>query len=122
MGMPGLSGFIAEFPIFMGMWEASETVRLQIGSFELTNYYSVIVIIAALGIVITAAYVLRVTSQVFFGEFDEEKYADVGDIALTDRAILLLLGIPLLIVGLYPPIMAPMIETGVRPVIAILGG
>ena len=33
MGMPGLSGFIAEFPIFQGMWAASDTVSLTIGGF-----------------------------------------------------------------------------------------
>ncbi len=122
MGMPGLSGFIAEFPIFQGMWEASEQITLQIGSFELTNYYTVLVVLSALGIVVTAAYVLRVAGQVFFGEFDAEKYPDVGDIAITDRMILIILGTPLLIIGLYPPIMAPMIESGIKPVIALLGG
>jgi NADH-quinone oxidoreductase subunit M len=122
MGMPGLSGFIAEFPIFQGMWQASENITLQIGSFELTNYYSIIVIFAALGIVITAAYVLRVVSQVFFGEFDDKKYPEVGDIAITDRIILVLLGAPLLIVGMYPAIMAPMINTGMKSVVAMLGG
>jgi NADH-quinone oxidoreductase subunit M len=122
MGMPGFSGFIAEFPIFQGMWEASEQVALQIGGFELTNYYSVIVVLSALGIVVTAAYVLRVAGQVFFGEFDAEKYPDVGDIAITDRIILILLGAPLIIIGIFPPIMAPMIESGIRPVMALLGG
>lgn len=122
MGMPGFSGFIAEFPIFQGMWEASEQVVLQIGGFELTNYYSVIVVLSALGIVVTAAYVLRVAGQVFFGEFDAEKYPDVGDIAITDRIILILLGAPLIIIGIFPPIMAPMIESGIRPVMALLGG
>jgi NADH-quinone oxidoreductase subunit M len=121
MGMPGLSGFIAEFPIFQGMWEASEKISLTIGNFTLTNYYSVIVVLAALGIVITAAYVLRVTSQVFFGEFDAAKYPEVGDIAITDRIILLLLGVPLLVLGLYPPLLAPMISTGVMPVLKMLG-
>ncbi|MBC7870403.1 MAG: NADH-quinone oxidoreductase subunit M, partial [Chitinophagaceae bacterium] len=122
MGMPGLSGFVAEFPIFTGMWAASQDIVLRIGSFELTNYYAVIVIIAAIGIVITAAYVLRVTGQVFFGEFDEKRYPDVGDITITDRAILLLLGIPLIILGLAPFVMAPMIESGVRPIVHLLGG
>jgi NADH-quinone oxidoreductase subunit M len=122
MGMPGLSGFIAEFPIFSGMFQASENITLHIAGFELSNYYSVVVVLAALGIVITAAYVLRVTGQVFFGEFDAEKYPEVGDIAITDRAILLLLGVPLIILGLYPTIMAPMIESGIRPVAALLGG
>ncbi len=122
MGMPGLSGFIAEFPIFQGMWAASEQITLQIGRFELGNYYSVIVVLSALGIVVTAAYVLRVAGQVFLGEFDAEKFHDVGDIQVTDRIILILLGAPLIILGLYPPIMAPMIEAGIRPVIALLGG
>ena len=122
MGMPGLSGFIAEFPIFMGMFAASESINLQIGSFTLTNYYSVIVILAAIAIVVTAAYVLRVTAQVFFGEFDAEKYHDVGDITITDRMILLLLGLPLIIVGMLPWVMAPMIQAGVQPVVAMLGG
>lgn len=122
MGMPGLSGFIAEFPIFQGLWAASETVTLQIGSFTLSNYYSVIVVLSAIGIVVTAAYVLRVAGQVFFGEFDAEKYPDVGDIAITDRMILIILGAPLIILGMYPTIMAPMIEAGVRPVFALLGG
>lgn len=122
MGMPGLSGFIAEFPIFQGMWAASEQISLQIGGFALSNYYSVIVVLAALGIVITAAYVLRVAGQVFFGEFDAKTYRDVGDIQATDRIILILLGAPLIILGLYPPVMAPMIEAGIRPVIALLGG
>lgn len=122
MGMPGLSGFIAEFPIFQGMWAASEQITLQLGSFQLSNYYGVIVILAALGIVITAAYVLRVAGQVFFGEFDAEHFHDVGDIEATDRIVLIILGAPLVILGLYPPIMAPMIETGIRPLIALLGG
>jgi NADH-quinone oxidoreductase subunit M len=122
MGMPGLSGFIAEFPIFQGMWEASESVSLTIGGFTLDNYYSIIVILAALAIVVTAAYVLRVTGQVFFGEFDAEKYPEVGDIAITDRIILLLLGLPLIVLGMYPAIMAPMIASGLEPIVLMLGG
>ncbi len=122
MGMPGLSGFIAEFPIFVGMWNASENVVLSLGTFTLTNYYSVIVIIAALGIVITAAYVLRVAGSVFFGEFDAKKFPEVGDIAITDRAVLLVLGLPLLILGMYPTIMAPMVTAGMNAVVALFGG
>ena len=122
MGMPGLSGFIAEFPIFQGMWEGSQNVALTIGSFQLTNYYSVIVVLAALGIVITAAYVLRVTAQVFFGNFNRELYPEVGDITVRERFILILLGAPLIALGVYPALMAPMLQTAIRPVLALLGG
>lgn len=121
MGMPGLSGFVAEFPIFQGMWQASENISLNLGAFQLTNYYSVIVVIAAVGIVITAAYVLRVTGQVFFGEFDREKFPDVDDITLRERFVLLFLGAPLVLLGVAPSLMAPMLQVGLRPVLTMLG-
>jgi NADH-quinone oxidoreductase subunit M len=79
-------------------------------------------VLAVLGVVITAAYVLRVTGQVFFGDFNKEKFPEVADITVTDRIILLLLGVPLLVIGLYPAVLAPMVEAGVRPVVALLGG
>ena len=121
MGMPGLSGFVAEFPIFAGVWAASEQITLSIGAFELSNYYSVIVVLAALGIVITAAYVLRVTAAVFFGAFDRAKFPDVDDITTREKFVLVFLGAPLVILGVYPAIMEPMLQAGVRPVLAILG-
>ena len=122
MGMPGLSGFVAEFPIFTGMWDASDKITLQAGGITLSNYYSVIVVVAALGIVITAAYVLRVTGQVFFGDFKADLYPEVGNIAITDRVILILLCAPLIIVGVLPWIMAPQIQSGICPIVTLLGG
>jgi NADH-quinone oxidoreductase subunit M len=122
MGMPGLSGFIAEFPIFSGMWAASPNISLMIAGLNLTNYYSVIVVIAALGIIITAAYVLRVTSQVFFGNFNRELYPEVDDITTRERFILILLGAPLIILGVYPALMSPMLQTSLRPILALFGG
>jgi NADH-quinone oxidoreductase subunit M len=135
MGMPGLSGFVAEFPIFQGLWQAGTgtidsttgavlqaPVTLQIGSFTLTNYYGWIAILSALAIVITAAYVLRVTGAVFFGEFDAAKFPEVDDIRITDRIILFLLGVPLIVLGIYPTIMAPMIISGLEPIVKLLGG
>jgi NADH-quinone oxidoreductase subunit M len=121
MGMPGLSGFVAEFTIFQGMWRASDLISLNLGAFQLTNYYSILVVIAAVGIVITAAYVLRVTGQVFFGSFDRAKYPDVGDITARERFVLLFLGAPLILLGVAPSIMAPMLQAGLRPVLTMLG-
>ncbi len=121
MGMPGFSGFVAEFPIFQGMWEASDAISLDLGVTTLSSYYSILVMLAALGIVITAAYVLRVTSQVFFGEYKRERYGDLPSITLVERVVLLLLGVPLIVLGLYPSIMAPMITEGIVPVLMLLG-
>jgi NADH-quinone oxidoreductase subunit M len=121
MGMPGLSGFVAEFPIFQGMWQASDTIVLNLGPIQLTNYYSILVIISALGIVITAAYVLRVTGQVFFGEFNRAKYPDVDDITTRERFVLVFLAAPLILLGVMPSLMAPMLQVGMRPILAMLG-
>ena len=121
MGMPGFSGFIAEFPIFQGMWQASQDVSLSLGPVTINNYYSILVILAALGIVITAAYVLRVTGQVFFGEFNRERFGELPPITAVERVVLLILGVPLIVLGLYPAIMAPMITEGIKPVLMLLG-
>ena len=43
-------------------------------------------------------------------------------ITVRERFILLLLGAPLILIGVMPGIMAPMLESGVRPVLALLGG
>lgn len=130
MGMPGLSGFIAEFPILIGTWEAvPEGVLQSVQSGDpgwfLENamaggYYAAIVIFVVLGIILTAAYVLRVAGQVFFGEFDEEKFPDVTDINVLDRITLLMLGFWLIFIGLSPGVLSDVIESGMEPVAQLL--
>jgi NADH-quinone oxidoreductase subunit M len=122
MGMPGLSGFVAEFPIFMGLWHAGPVIQLTVGGWTLGNYFSVIAIIAVLGIVVTAAYVLRVVQQVFFGQFNEERYGGIGGITVLDKVALTMLVGTLIILGVWPSIMAPMIQSGVTPIVRLLGG
>lgn len=55
MGMPGLSGFLAEFPIFLGVWEGRGLDLTAVFGLNPSNYYGIVAIIAILGIVITAA-------------------------------------------------------------------
>lgn len=106
MGMPGFSGFIAEFPIFMGVWRA----------------YPWVAIVAAISIVITASYIIRIVGKVFFGELPEEFAHHVHDVNVLDKVALVLLSVILIIVGVYPQIMVPMVETGVDNVLRLLGG
>jgi NADH-quinone oxidoreductase subunit M len=121
MGMPGLSGFVAEFPIFTGLWSAAQNLVLPDG--RVATYYAIIAIVAVLGIVITAAYILRVVQRVFFGEFDEEKWhGEVGDVTVLDKAALAILATWLILLGVYPAIMQPMITNGMEPIARLLGG
>jgi len=54
------------------------------------------------GIIITAAYVLRVVGQVFFGEFDEARIPRVTPITNFDKVALGLLVFWLVLLGVYP--------------------
>lgn len=128
MGMPPFSGFIAEFPILIGLWRGipDEILNNPEWTTALTeggaNYYTFIVILAVLGIVLTAAYVLRVTGQVFFGEFNEELYPEVNEkpLRIQDRIAIFVLAIWLILLGLYPQLMSDMIESSVEPVFGLL--
>lgn len=106
MGMPGFSGFIAEFPIFMGAWKAQPIVA----------------IIAILGVIITAAYILLVTRKVFFGEISEEYNNTVGDISKLDKLAIGLLSVIMITIGWFPGVIEPIVQSGVTHILALLGG
>ena len=105
MGMPGFSGFIAEFPIFMGLWQTAPIVAVVI----------------VISIVVTAAYVMRVAGRVFFGALPAEFEGHVGDVILQDKVALVLMSSILIVVGIYPALMAPMVQTGADAVLKLLG-
>ncbi len=106
MGMPGFSGFIAEFPIFMGVW----------------GYQPWIAIVAAISIVITASYIIRIIGRVFFGNIPEEFVGHVGDVTVLDKVALVLLSAILIFIGVYPAIMVPLVQSGVDNIMRLLGG
>jgi NADH-quinone oxidoreductase subunit M len=106
MGMPGFSGFVSEFPIFMGTWQAAPIAA----------------IVAVIGVVITAAYILRTMGQVFFGTFPADKLPEVSDIPWRDKVIVVGLSVILIAMGIFPSLIAPVIEQGTSSVLALLGG
>ena len=106
MGMPGFSGFVAEFPIFMGLW----------------RYQPWIAIVASISIVITASYIIRVIGRVFFGKMPEEFVGHFGDATVLDKVALVLLSAILIVVGVYPTVMVTMVESVVENIMRLLGG
>ena len=108
MGMPGFSGFVAEFPIFMGAWKTLPLVA----------------IIAILGVIVTAGYILLVIGRVFFGSIPEKLEKMVGDIGVMDKLVVGVLAALIVIIGVFPTLskMAPMIQSGVAPILALVGG
>ncbi len=105
MGMPLFSGFIAEFPIFLGVWRVQWLVA----------------VICSISIIITAAYIMRNIRQVFFGEMPENLKGHVADITNLDKVAITTLCFFMIVIGLSPRIMAPMVSTGVENVLRLLG-
>lgn len=106
MGMPLFSGFIAEFPIFMGVWRVQWLVA----------------VICSVSIVITAAYIMRNVRQVFFGNIPEKLEGHITDITVLDKVAITTLCIFMVVIGVYPNFMAPMVQTGVEYILRLLGG
>jgi len=106
MGMPGFSGFIAEFPIFMGVWGSHPWIA----------------VVGAISIVITASYIIRIIGKVFFGPLPDEFEGHLHDVTVLDKVALVLLSAILIGVGVYPSIMVPLVESGVSNILRLLGG
>jgi NADH-quinone oxidoreductase subunit M len=106
MGMPGFSGFVAEFPIFMGIWK--------------TQW--VMAVIAAISIVVTASYVLLVVRRVFFGRLPDAFSGHITPILIQDKVSLVLLMVLMVSLGLFPALMVPWVQSGVHHILELLGG
>lgn len=118
MGMPGLSGFLAEFPIFLGVWLGRGTSLTAVFGLNPANYYAWVAIISALGIIITAAYILRAIHAVFFGEYEGDKWHDMRPLLGIDKFVLILFCVILVVIGLAPVVIAPIVESGMEPVVS----
>ena len=106
MGMPGFSGFVAEFPIFMGVWGAQWLVA----------------VVASISIVITAAYIMRNIRQVFFAKMPEKLEGHMTDVTVLDKVAITTLCLFMIILGLFPSFMVPLVSTGVENILRLLGG
>jgi NADH:ubiquinone oxidoreductase subunit 4 (subunit M) len=60
--------------------------------------------------------------QVFFGELPEKFVGHISDITVLDKVAITTLCIFMIVIGLYPNFMAPMVQTGVDYVLRLLGG
>ncbi len=106
MGMPGFSGFVAEFPIFMGVWKTQWLVA----------------VIAIISIVVTAGYIMLVVGRVFFGSMPEKFEGHVTPITPLDKVALATLCLFMIGIGLFPAFMVPTVQSGVDHILRLLGG
>ena len=106
MGMPGFSGFVAEFPIFMGVWQVTPIAA----------------IIASISIIITAAYLMLAIRRVFFGEIPAHLEGHISPLSALDKVAIATLCFLMVVIGIFPSVIVPMVQTGVENVLRLLGG
>jgi NADH-quinone oxidoreductase subunit M len=92
LGLPGTSGFIGEFLILMGVFKDNFLVA----------------VIASLGVILGAAYMLWLYKRVVFGKLVNKDLTKMVDLNKSEYFILSCLAIPTLFFGFYPD---PLINT-----------
>ena len=90
LGLPGLSGFVAEMTVFMGSWQNPDTYR------------RVATVLACSSIVVTAVYILRAVGASVMGPIKNEHYLHFKDAAWNERLASLTLMACILAIGLVP--------------------
>ena len=109
LGLPGLSGFVAEVMVFIGVFQD----------------YPLLGVLGIVGAAITAVYILRLLSKVFFGPLEGpldphwEHQPDANRLEGFSAGVLVLF---LVVVGLYPKPWMDMIDSGVGPILARVAG
>ncbi|EKQ55821.1 NADH-quinone oxidoreductase subunit M [Clostridium sp. Maddingley MBC34-26] len=104
LGLPGLNNFVAEFLIFLGSHDEPRKLFSIIP-------FKAISIIAILGIVITAAYILKVIQNTFFGPRKEE-WDHLEDARGVEMIPIVMLAGVLIFFGLIPSPLIDLIHSG----------
>ena len=106
LGLPGLSGFVAEMTIFNGAFMVHDT------------FHRVVTIIACTSIVITAVYILRLIGKILYGTCSNPEHLKLTDATWDERLAVVVLIAAIAGLGLAPMWMSDMISESVLPLIS----
>jgi NADH-quinone oxidoreductase subunit M len=93
MGLPGLNGFVGEFAILLGAWDAGQN-----GSLGSVWYAG----LAAVGVILAAVYILFMFQKMFLGPVDKEENRSLKDLNWREIVTLVPLLVFIFWIGLYP--------------------
>jgi NADH-quinone oxidoreductase subunit M len=105
LGLPGLSGFVAEMNIFFGAFEHPDT------------FYRVATITAVSSIVITAVYILRVVAILLLGPIKDNHFVSLGDAKWYEKLSLVTLITGIVYIGMAPLGLSNIIRESLLPII-----
>ena len=108
LGLPGLSGFVAEMTIFVGSFQNDDM------------FHRVFTIIACCSIVITAVYILRVVGKLLFGPVQDKHHLELTDATWWERLSAVTLIVCVAGIGCFPNWINEIIRESFMPIIEVL--
>jgi NADH-quinone oxidoreductase subunit M len=109
LGLPGLSGFVAEITVFMGSWQHPGT------------FFRAATVLACASIVITAVYILRATGQTIMGPVRDPQYSRLADATWTEKTAGVLLVAGIVAIGVAPFWLNALLTPGVETIMSHAG-
>ena len=106
LGLPGLSGFVAEMTIFNGAFMDNDT------------FHRVVTIVACTSIVITAVYILRLVGKILYGTCTNPEHLKLTDATWDEKLAVVVLIVAIAGLGLAPMWVSDMISDSVLPIIS----
>ena len=119
LALPGMSGFVSEITVFLGITSSAFTPSFRV----------VTIVLAAIGLVLTPIYLLSLCRRVFFGP-RIPALAMVGDMNPRELVIGMCLLVPTLVIGFWPRVAIDFYEASTNALsgelasqtVALLGG
>jgi NADH-quinone oxidoreductase subunit M len=99
LGLPGLSGFVAEMTVFVGSWEHPDM------------FHRIATIAACMSIVVTAVYILRAVGQTAMGPL-KAGYETLSDATWNEKLAAIILIIGIIAIGLAPFWLSDLVNPG----------
>lgn len=110
LGLPGLSGFVAEMTIFVGSFQHTDV------------FHRVVTILATSSIVITAVYILRVVGTLLLGPIKNDHYLHLKDAIWYERLSTITLVLAIAAIGIAPLWLSDMINGSLVPLVEKIAG
>jgi NADH-quinone oxidoreductase subunit M len=98
LGLPGLSGFVAEMTIFVGSFQHADL------------FHRVLTIAATCSIVITAVYILRTVGKILYGPVQDPHHLTLTDATWYEKVSAVGLIVCIVALGMFPSGVANMIN------------
>jgi NADH-quinone oxidoreductase subunit M len=117
LGLPGLSGFVAEAHIFLGGFLTDPSLDARTSALV-----RALTVIATLSLVVTAVFVLRGLALVFMGPVRDPRFEALPPATWSERLSTGVLAGTLVVVGVFPAPLIGLVEPSLAPLVRRLAG